>query len=98
MLLARSLRQTMSLPDEVVKSFSDPLWRLSNLYYIMDKSGRVVKFAPNKAQKKFLETLHYQNLILKARQRGFSTVIVRISASETPAARKRGTNVSARYV
>lgn len=53
----------------------NPVWRLHNLYWITDKSGKVVKFNPNYDQRKFLEDLHYRNVILKARQRGFSTLI-----------------------
>jgi hypothetical protein len=55
--------------------FKDPAWRLHNLYWITDKSGTIVKFAPNLDQQRFLEDLHYRNVILKARQRGFSTLI-----------------------
>ena len=64
----------MSL-SSAIGDFKDPLWRLCNLYYIVNKFGQVVKFAPNDAQAHFLTALHYQNVILKARQRGFSTVI-----------------------
>lgn len=65
----------MTIPIEVVNNFSSPLWRISNLYWIIDKSGTRVKFKPNTAQAHFLNNVHYQNLILKARQRGFSTLI-----------------------
>lgn len=54
---------------------SDPLWRLSNLYYITDENGRTVLFRPNRAQRKLLRKLWNRNLILKARQQGFSTLI-----------------------
>ncbi|RKP56372.1 terminase [Pararobbsia silviterrae] len=55
--------------------WKDPVWRLHNLYWITDKRGEVVKFAPNTEQAEFLEALHYRNVILKARQLGFSTLI-----------------------
>lgn len=51
-------------------------WRLSNLYYIRDPSGLKIKFNPNWAQEDFLNNLHYFNVVLKARQLGFSTLIV----------------------
>lgn len=51
------------------------MWRIRNLYFIMDKDGKVIKFSPNEAQEKFLSELWNRNLILKARQRGFSTLI-----------------------
>jgi hypothetical protein len=59
----------------MVENFKDPLWRLSNLYWITNKAGQIVKFKPNSDQQRFLEDLHYRNIILKARQRGFSTLI-----------------------
>lgn len=55
--------------------WSNPVWRLSNLYRITDKSNRVIKFQPNPEQTHFLEEMHYRNVILKARQLGFSTLI-----------------------
>jgi hypothetical protein len=54
--------------------FLDPRWRLSNLYTITDKAGRQVPFRPNEAQLAFLDELHSANIILKARQLGFTTL------------------------
>jgi hypothetical protein len=66
----------MSIPFEVgVDYYSDRRWRLNNLYVITDKSGRRVSFTMNSAQTALLETMHTQNVILKARQRGFTTFI-----------------------
>jgi hypothetical protein len=50
-------------------------WRLANLYHIIDKDGRRAPFRPNWAQEALLDELHYQNVILKARQLGFTTFI-----------------------
>ena len=61
--------------NDLLDNLKNPLWRLSNLYWIIDKHGSKVKFQPNEPQAHFLRNLHYQNLILKARQRGFSTLI-----------------------
>lgn len=58
----------------VKDQFTDPLWRLSNLYYIVDKRGRIVKFEPNEQQLDFLQHLHGNDLVLKARQLGFTTL------------------------
>jgi len=55
--------------------YADRWWRLNNLYVITDKNGRRVNFAMNTAQATLLETIHTQNVILKARQRGFTTFI-----------------------
>jgi hypothetical protein len=69
---------------EFKAALGDPMWRLSNLYYIKtktededddDSEGVVVKFRPNRAQKALLKRLWFKNLILKARQLGFTTLI-----------------------
>jgi hypothetical protein len=62
-------------PGEQQKAISDVEWRLSNLYKITNKSGAIVTFRPWPEQRRFMRALHYRNLIPKARQRGFSTVI-----------------------
>ena len=61
--------------DKLVEWLSDRDWRLRNLYWIKDEFGRVVKFSPNWAQQSLLDNLHNANLILKARQLGFTTLI-----------------------
>jgi hypothetical protein len=62
-------------PDEMKAAIGDASWRLSNLYKITNKNGKVVTFKPWPEQQRFLKAIHYRNLIPKARQRGFSTVI-----------------------
>lgn len=64
---------------------SDPLWRLCSgvLYKIMIKGddnddsddALVVPFKPNRAQRRLLKRMHSRNIILKARQLGFTTLI-----------------------
>jgi len=54
---------------------ADRLWRLSHIYTIIDKDGRKIRFRPNWAQQELLDNLHTFNVILKARQLGFSTLI-----------------------
>lgn len=67
--------------EELKRCLADPLWRISNLYKIIvkgdddDTEGLVVQFKPNRAQKRFIERLHHRNIILKARQLGFTTLI-----------------------
>ncbi|OWY39349.1 terminase [Xenophilus sp. AP218F] len=53
----------------------DPLWRLENLYWIMDADGNEVQFRPNRAQRRFMRRFWHRNIILKARQLGFTTFI-----------------------
>ena len=48
-------------------------WRLNNLYKIKDKRGREVTMRWNWAQRRWLGNLHKRNVILKARQLGFTT-------------------------
>lgn len=55
--------------------FSDWRWRLDNLYFITDKEGRETQFRMNWAQEALFEEMHYQNVILKARQLGFTTFL-----------------------
>lgn len=77
--------------DELARCLADPEWRLFSgcLYKIMikgdDKIGPngeieqgdsfVMPFKPNLAQRRFILRLWHRNLILKARQLGFTTLI-----------------------
>ena len=62
---------TVALRDKL----PDPVWRLCNLYKILDKKGRCVRFRPNEAQLQLLREMWWKNIILKARQLGFTTFI-----------------------
>lgn len=69
-------------PQELEMCLADPMWRICSgaLYKIMTKSddGRdtnVVPFRPNRAQRRFIKRLWHRNIILKARQLGFTTLI-----------------------
>ena len=55
---------------------SDRNWRLNNLYYIKDKEGKKVLLRMNWAQQTLYSSLWYFNIILKARQLGFTTFIL----------------------
>ena len=55
--------------------FADPMWRLNNLYHITNKEGDKVLFKMNTAQELLYRNIHTLNIILKARQMGFSTLI-----------------------
>lgn len=50
-------------------------WRLDNLYWIVGKDGQRTRFVMNAPQRKFIGRIWNRNLILKARQMGFSTLI-----------------------
>lgn len=62
-------------PDELKMLMSDQWWRLNNLYYVKNKSGEKVKFKPWDEQVDFYFNMHYLNVILKARQRGITTIV-----------------------
>jgi hypothetical protein len=58
----------------------DPIWRLSNLYYVKDaKTGKAVRFIPKAEQRVLIEAVYGRGerniLVPKARQLGISTVI-----------------------
>lgn len=54
---------------------SDPWWRLDNLYHVVNEQGVLVPFRMRPAQRQLFREMHEKNLILKARQLGFSTAI-----------------------
>ena len=73
---------------ELSRCLSDPEWRIFSgcLYKIMIKGDDklagegeadsfVMPFKPNRAQRRFIKRLWHRNLILKARQLGFTTLI-----------------------
>lgn len=53
----------------------DREWRMNHLYKIENENGRVVTFKMREAQEELFKTAHTWELILKARQLGFSTFI-----------------------
>ena len=65
-----------ALSPELIEQWADRRWRLNNLYFIQDKFGQVVLFQLNEAQSQLLDDLHFLNIVLKARQMGFSTFIL----------------------
>lgn len=70
-----------STDDELAACLADPMWRVCSgaLYNIMLKSdegqGSVVPFRPNRSQRRFIARMWHRNIILKARQLGFTTLI-----------------------
>lgn len=53
----------------------DRLWRIDNLYTVKLESGEIIPFRLNDEQRQFVETAHGFNIILKARQLGFTTLV-----------------------
>ncbi len=58
-----------------LKNGHDKYWRLNNLYYILNEHGERVLFKMKWAQEKFFNEMWVLNIILKARQLGFTTLI-----------------------
>lgn len=67
----------------VVDCLGDWRWRLTNLYQIVDEAGKQVQFVPNAEQLDLLGGLHSNNLVLKARQLGFTTLIDILGLDQT---------------
>jgi len=65
--------------EELLEKLSDPVWRLNNLYTIVDKFGVERPFVPTDEQKALIHAVHVlgekRHVILKARQMGLSTLI-----------------------
>lgn len=58
-----------------LRTLGNQEWRLNHLYTIKNERGLAVRFRLNTAQAKFFPSIWYFNVILKARQLGFSTFI-----------------------
>lgn len=61
--------------ESAVSRLADQMWRLNNLYFIIDKGGKKIPFRPNSAQEKLLEELTLRHLVPKSRQFGISTIM-----------------------
>ena len=66
--------------EALTEILKDPIKRISSLYKIIIKGDEgqddlVLQFKPNRAQRRFLSRLWHRNIILKARQLGFTTLI-----------------------
>ena len=61
--------------QRLVDVYGDQWTRLNTIYHVMDESGADVVFRPNAAQRQLYREMWYLNLVLKARQLGFSTFL-----------------------
>jgi hypothetical protein len=64
----------MKLTKEQIKNIENARWRLTHLYKIRTKHGTVEFFNPNKVQEEYLLNETNQDIILKSRQAGISTL------------------------
>jgi hypothetical protein len=74
----KEIKERINLPISE-ETFADPVWRIGNLYQVVNKDGIQVQFVPNDAQCDLLWWVFVDGwtrvTILKARQLGFSTLI-----------------------
>lgn len=68
--------ETAAAYQKIEAMLGDRFWRLNNLYHITSSDGLKIPFRMNAVQRKFYDNIHYFNVILKARQMGFSTFIM----------------------
>ncbi|NYT61269.1 DUF4055 domain-containing protein [Alcaligenaceae bacterium] len=61
------------MKPEHLQKLRDKHWRLNNLYFITNKQGKKVRFRMTSEQLEYFQGLHTRNIILKARQLGFTT-------------------------
>lgn len=59
----------------ITTHLANPWWRLNNLYKVENEKGDLVTFKMRPAQESLFRGMHKRNIILKARQLGFSTAI-----------------------
>lgn len=71
-LIKKFYDKTITL-DELGKAVQLKWFRLNCFYYIKDKNGKKIKFRPNREQRKYYTDSHKRDVILKARQLGFTT-------------------------
>lgn len=64
-----------SLTSDYGEQIADPWWRLCNLYTIITDDSIKIPFRPNDEQRALFHNLWTRNLLLKARQLGFTTEI-----------------------
>lgn len=75
--LERQKRQRIeaqALSFEALKK-APKLWRIKNLYWVLDRNQQCVRFVPYDVQWDLFKSMHTRDVILKARKRGFSTGI-----------------------
>lgn len=72
----RKFRSKLITEKEWFYALRFPWFRLNCLYYIKTKDGEKVLFTPNAAQAEYYQSSHQNDIILKARQLGFTTFVM----------------------
>lgn len=60
---------------DITEKLKDSSWRIRNLYRIMTKEDGDQPFVPSVIQQRLYDNEHYRNIILKARQVGYTTAL-----------------------
>ena len=68
-----SLAEADQVREALEVKLRDRDWRLNNLYWILTKDGKKVRFRPNWAQVELFDNMERKNLVLKVRQVGITT-------------------------
>ncbi len=69
------MQQQPTTNKELAQVMCNPKWRIANLYSVIDQYGKEMSFRLRDVQRDFLENIWWYNIILKARQEGFTTLI-----------------------
>lgn len=69
------MQDSQNAAQKTKNKLGDEYWRLNHLYFITDSAGKKIQFKMNWAQKMFYHNMWFLNIILKARQLGFTTFI-----------------------
>jgi hypothetical protein len=70
------LEKPQSYADIIIlEDWTSPKWRLNSIYTIVNDQGDKIPFRMNDEQERLFDEMWYWNIILKARQMGFSTFI-----------------------
>lgn len=75
MILWTGLRVSPAELALLEKHLGNQRWRLNNLYSVLNKEGEKLPFRLNVNQRRLLDDMHTLNVVLKARQLGFTTFI-----------------------
>ena len=79
---ATAPQQSVGTQRAIAEQLSSPYWRINHLYKIVDDDGNVLDFQMKPVQELFYHDLHYRNIILKARQHGFTTLMAIVALDD----------------
>lgn len=69
----------LTVEEKLKRIFSDPILWIETFCLVVNKNGKTVPFKLFEQQRYFMENIDKYNIILKARQQGFSTLAVAYS-------------------